>query len=160
MGYFTKRGTHGKETFEKGRFIVPGTYDLRVKDYKLQESRKPGKLGQVSLICTFIILACDDVDAEPGRTGPKFKAGQECTWHVNMALGDSADSKIKEHFRVLFPDVDPDTPEFDVTVDACLEEDIAGDMVIGGHAYHTVKPDGELFTLVAWYPIDDPADAF
>lgn len=156
MSYFKNRKLSESEVFERGRFIVPGTYDLRVIEHRIQTSRK--RKGVDYFIAKFTILACDDVDSEPGRTGPKFKAGQECSWNVNMTLGPS-DSNIKKHFRVLFPDVDPDSPKFDEVADACLEENLAEGLVIGAHAYHVMTDDGNPFTVVDWYPIVDPAGA-
>lgn len=151
MSYFKKRKLNDAEVFEKGRYIVPGTYDLRVKEHRIQESKK--KRGVDFFIAVFEILACDDVDPEPGRTGPKFKAGQSCTWNVNMS-NTMADSNVKKHFRVLFPDVDPDDAAFNDVADACLEENLAEGLTIGAHAYHVPTDDGGQFTVVDWYPID------
>jgi len=143
-------GLEKAATYERGQFMLPGTYTLKISAVKLIKSTKDE--GRYFFVVEFLILT-SSVAERP--------AGASVTWMVDMSKKQTALPNVKGFLKGIFPDV---TKEQEDTVftprlieKLCSEDQPCAEVNVEAEAIIIQTRAGNDFTKIRWKAFTDKA---
>lgn len=150
------RGLKDTKSWGTSQYITPGSYLLRLKEFRQHESTDPLKKNT-----TFFFAICDVMLVTYNHNqDPKFTAGSEISWSVNMSQ-PSGPNDLVNFFEVVFKPEGLTKKDFD---DDFLVKVFTNGMGAYGRefvaeAYNKPTKAGTPFTHVAWSLYEEPVAA-